>query len=130
MQVSKKSQYGLRAMVYLAKNSKKDKVCSIKKISESEGIPFDFLEKIFSELEKGDLIKAKKGSQGGYYLNKKLKQITVGKIVRILEKTTKPVKCAGCARAGECMTKSTWQEVGQSLDETLDSISLEDIINK
>ena len=51
MRVSKKAQYGLRAMVYLAKNALKDKVCPIKEISEKEEISFDFLEKIISELE-------------------------------------------------------------------------------
>ena len=77
MQISKKSQYGLRALVYLAKEASSDTVCSIKEISKAEDIPFDFLEKILSELEKEDLVKAKKGAQGGYFLNKKPKQITV-----------------------------------------------------
>ena len=130
MQISKKSQYGLRALVYLAKKANSDTVCSIKEISKAEDIPFDFLEKILSELEKENLVKAKKGPKGGYYLNKKPKQITVGRIVNILEKTTEPVKCSGCARASECSTKSTWQEVKGSLDKTLNSISLEDIIKK
>jgi len=132
MQVSKKSQYGLRAMTYLAKvfQEKEKKVYPLKEISKAEGIPFDFLEKIISELEKADLVKAKRGSQGGYFLNKKPKEITVGKIVRVLEKTTEPVKCFGCARARGCMAKNAWQEVGQSLDSTLDSITLADLIKK
>ena len=52
MKISKKAQYGLRAMVYLAKNSLKDKVCPTREISEKENIPFDYLEKIIVELEK------------------------------------------------------------------------------
>lgn len=128
MQVSKKSQYGLRAMVYLAKVSSKDKVCPLKKISKAEEIPFDFLEKIVSELDKAGLVKAKKGSQGGYYLTKKPEKITVGQIVGALEKTTAPVKCEGCSRAIECSAKGAWDEVGQSLDATLNSISLKDLI--
>jgi len=129
MQVSKKAQYGIRAMIYLAKNSSKDKVCSIKKISEKEDIPFDFLEKIVSELEKAGLVKAKKGSQGGYFLAKKPKEIKAGNIIRILESTV-PVGCMGCAKARICSAKNLWDEVQDSLDSTLDSTTLEDLIKK
>ena len=70
MRVSKKTQYGLRAMVYLAKYSSKEKICPLKEISQKEDIPFDFLEKIISELQTARLVKAKKGVQGGYFLTK------------------------------------------------------------
>jgi len=129
MQVSKKAQYGLRAMVYLAKHSSTKKVCPIKEISEKEEIPFDFLEKIISELEKAGLVKAKKGVQGGYFLAKEPQKITAGEIVRVLESTV-PVSCAGCQMARICSAKSVWQKVQDSLDSTLDSMTLADLIKK
>ena len=42
--ISTKSQYGLRAMTYLAKCKKK--ICPLREISNGEGISFDYLEKI------------------------------------------------------------------------------------
>ena len=127
MKISKKSQYGLRAMVYLAKHSSEDKVCPIKEISEKENIPFDYLEKIVSELEKADLVKAKKGVRGGYFLAKEPENITSGEIVRVLESTV-PVSCAGCQMARICSTKNVWDKVQDSLDSTLDSMTLADLI--
>jgi len=127
MKISKKAQYGLRAMVYLAKNSLKDKVCPIREISEKENIPFDYLEKIIVELEKAGLVKAKKGVQGGYFLIKKPKEITAGEIVRVLESTV-PVSCLGCQMARICSTKNVWEKVQDSLDSTLDSMTLADLI--
>ncbi len=129
MKISKKSQYGVRAMVYLAKHSSTKKVCPIKEISEKEEIPFDFLEKIISELEKAGLVKAKKGVQGGYFLAKEPKEITAGEIVRVLESTV-PVSCAGCQMARMCSAKSVWDKVQDSLDSTLDSVTLADLIKK
>ncbi len=128
MQISKKSQYGLRAMVYLAKFFNSKKVYPLKEISKSEGISFDFLEKIISELEKAGLIKAKKGVQGGYFLAKKPGKITVGEIVRILEKTITPVNCSGCGRVRKCLTKNVWKKVENSLNSTLNAITLADLI--
>lgn len=114
-------------MVYLAKNSLKDKVCPIREISEKENIPFDYLEKIIAELEKAGLVKAKKGVQGGYFLIKKPKEITAGEIVRVLESTV-PVSCLGCQMARICSTKNVWEKVQDSLDSTLDSMTLADLI--
>ena len=130
MRISKKSQYGLRAMVYLAKFASKEKPCSLKKISQAEDIPFDFLEKIMGELEQSGLVKAKKGAGGGYFLAKKPNKITPGEIIRILEETVVPVSCAGCMRARTCLTKGFWEDVGESLDSTFESITLADLIKK
>lgn len=127
MRISKKSQYGLRAMVYLAKHSSEDKVCPIKEISKKENIPFDYLEKIISELEKAGLVKAKKGVQGGYFLAKEPEKITSGEVVRVLESTV-PVSCAGCEMARICSTKNVWNKVQNSLDSTLDSMTLKDLV--
>ncbi len=130
MQVSKKAQYGLRAMIYLAKIVEKKKICPLKEISDKEDIPFNFLEKIISELEKAGLVKAKRGSQGGYFLAKKPEKITAGQIVEILEKTIVPVACSGCSKAKTCLSKDVWDEVQDSLVSTLDSITLKDLIKK
>jgi len=127
MKVSKKAQYGLRAMVYLAKHSSKEKVCPLKEISKKENIPFDFLEKIISELQEAKLVEAKKGVQGGYFLTKKPKEITAGEIVRVLESTV-PVSCLGCQMAKICSTKDVWDKVQDSLDSTLDSMTLADLV--
>lgn len=127
MKISKKSQYGLRAMAYLADGYKQKKMPSIKKISEAEGIPFDFLEKIVMELEKAGLVKGKKGAGGGYVLSKSPKAISAFDVVSVLEKTTTPVDCSFCGRSKRCMTKSVWKKIEKSMNNTLKSITLSDL---
>lgn len=129
-QVSKKSQYGLRAMLYIARASKKGEISSLKKISKAEGISFDFLEKIISKLEKAGLVKSKKGVQGGYLLAKPAKKITTGQIVEILEGRISPVSCALCGRSKKCLSKNVWDKVKISLVSTLNSITLYDLLKK
>lgn len=113
-------------MVYLAKNFKRNKVFPLREISKSEDIPFDFLEKIILELEKSDLVKAKKGPNGGYFLACSPRKITAGDIVGALEKT-KPVNCLICGRMGKCSAKSVWNKLEQSLKDALDSINLSEL---
>ena len=83
MKISKKTQYGLRAMIFLARG--KGKVFSLKEISEKEKIPYDFLEKIILRLKNAGFLKAKKGPIGGYYLSRAPEKIKVGKIIEVLE---------------------------------------------
>lgn len=128
IKISKKTQYGLRAMVCLAKHYKSKKVCSTKIISEKEGIPFDFLEKIISQLERAKLVTGKKGVQGGYILSKLPKKISAKDIVSVLEENKKPVNCTFCGRKKECLTKDVWLKVELSLNKTLKSITLADLI--
>ena len=132
LKFSTKSQYGLRAMVYLARSKKK--ISSLKEISKREGIPFDYLEKIFSKLEKNKLIKAKKGIQGGYFLCRMPSKIKLGEIVRVLEGEMALVRCIAsqnkysCPRDKKCLTKIFWKKIQDSLNKTLDSLTLADLI--
>jgi len=132
LKISTKSQYGLRAMVYLARFPKQ--ISSIKTISENEEISFDYLEKIISKLEKASLIKSKKGVQGGYYLAKNPSKIKIGEIIRILEGDIALVKCISgqkrcmCTRERECLTKSFWKKIQDSLNSALNSLTLKDLI--
>lgn len=123
MRISKKAEYGLMAMVHLAKNKNK-RAISIREISNIEGVPFEFLSKIFATLERANLVTAKHGANGGYYLAKSAGKITAGNIVEILDGKIMPVECSLCRKAGKCASKSVWDKVRNSLSKTLYSIKL------
>ncbi len=129
MKISKKSQYGLRAMVCLA--NEESEFCSLRIISEKEKIPFSYLEKIFSKLEKSGLIDSKKGVQGGYALSKPTKKIKVGEIMRALEEELVLVECIGakgvCSKEKSCKTIGLWKKLQESMEKTIDSITLYDL---
>ncbi len=137
MRISTKSQYGLRAMVYLASVFEKDKVYPLKKISQKENISFDYLEKIISKLEKIGLVRTKRGVGGGYSLALTPDKISVGEIIRTVEGTLAPVRCVAkekkerhyCPRKRICKTFSVWQKVQDVLNSTLNSITLADLLN-
>lgn len=128
IKISKKSQYGLRAMVLLAKKYKSKQVCSTKLISDKEGIPFDFLEKIITRMEKANLVKGKKGVLGGYILSRSPSKISAKDIVSALEDNKKAVDCSLCGRSKQCLTKNVWGKIDHSFNKTLKSITLQDLI--
>lgn len=86
MKLSKKSRYGLRALIDLAVNSRTELV-SLGSIAQRNDISAQYLEHVFSALRKGHIVKSMKGSQGGYFLERDPKEITVAQIVEALEGT-------------------------------------------
>lgn len=134
MKVSKKSEYGLRAMVHLAKNrayrqaGKNRKSISIREISNIEGMPFEFLSKIFADLERAKLVKARHGANGGYSLAKPANKITPADVMAVLEKNKKMVNCSLCKRKSKCSAKDVWVKLDNALKNTLKSITLADLI--
>ena len=86
MKLSKKSRYGLRALIDLAVNSRTELV-SLGSIAQRNDISAQYLEHVFSALRKAHIVKSMKGSQGGYFLERDPIEITVAQIVEALEGT-------------------------------------------
>jgi Rrf2 family protein len=123
-QVTKKVEYGLRAMIILAKTYKSKQLISVREISNKESISFDFLEKIISQLEKSKLVKGSKGSAGGYILAKNPNKINVKSIINSLEGAKAITNCPFCPRNKKCIAKNAWQKIDKSLSKTLQDITL------
>ena len=126
MRISKKTEYGLTAVLYLARN-KNNEAVSIREISNAEAVPFEFLSKILAYLEKIKLVTAKRGVKGGYILAKNPKEITVSHVVSSLE-NIKVANCQICARSRKCLTKDMWNKIDEAVSRTLSSITLADLI--
>ena len=126
MKISKKAEYGLTAMVHLAKN-KSNKAISIRQISNIEGVPFEFLSKIFSILEKGKLVVSRHGANGGYSLAKSPDKVPIINIIKLLEDIN-TVNCSQCMRSKKCLAKSVWSKIDKAVSKTLQAITLADLI--
>jgi len=127
MKATKKTQYALRAMIMLARE---DGVCSLKNISKEESISFDYLEKIFSKMEKAKLVNSKRGAGGGYYLSRLPGKITLKNVFDAVEESISVVDCVdkGCSRDKSCRASGAWKEVNEKLEKALSSVKLSDLI--
>jgi len=84
MRLSNKTEYAIRALVHLAEHPQGEP-CSLTGIAREQGIPLVFLEKIFSELKKAEMVTAQRGVRGGYLLAKPLEAIAVKDIIEAVE---------------------------------------------
>lgn len=137
MKLSTKGRYGLKAMLDIAVNVESGCV-PIKSISMRQSISEPYLEQLFSSLKKSGLVNSIRGAQGGYVLSDKPENITVGQILRALEGSLAPVDCvlekdftnpgSVCQSADCCVIKGVWEKIRDSINNVVDSITLEDLV--
>lgn len=84
MRLSKRTEYGLRAIVCLAQLDPRTYVQS-RDLAQQEDLPNKFLESILLALRRGGFLESKVGSGGGYRLSRQTRQISVGDLIRRLE---------------------------------------------
>lgn len=82
--LSKKTQYAFKALIYLSDNYKRGPVL-ISEISLQKKIPLKFLENILLELRKAGVLESKKGKGGGYYFAMDPKEVSLAKVMRLLD---------------------------------------------
>jgi len=83
--ISNSSKYAIRAVIYLSLFSTEKHRAGIKEISNNLEIPTPFLGKILQVLAKHGILHSTKGPHGGFTLKKPPYDISLMKIVEIME---------------------------------------------
>ena len=134
LKLSTKGQYGVRAMFELAKNYDQGPL-TIKEIAARQGVSVSYLEQLLNRLRKSKLITSRKGPGGGYLINKKPHEISVGMILHSLEGPVAITQCLdpsakGCKRIDGCVARMLWKSLGEKIEDFLDTINLNDLVRE
>ncbi len=127
MQIPRRVDYGLRAVIYLS-GQDQEKCCSNAEISQRQGVPRTFLEKIIRDLLRAGLIRSKRGSCGGYALARPVGEISFYDVIRAFEGPIVANNCMderlGCDQMPRCRMISVWSKVQQKITEVLSGTTL------
>ena len=133
MQISRKADYAIRALIYAAAINGK-RTCSINEIAENEKIPREYLAKILKELTQKGFLISYKGVNGGYRIGKPREEIT---FLDILEATQGPFilsSCnmdisdeTGCKGKDKCAAFPFWDDLHKKLKKVFFEMNLSKI---
>jgi len=135
--ISKRTQYGLKAMMALGRKYREGPVL-ISALALEEAIPIKFLEAILLDLKGRGLLDSKMGRKGGYFLNRPPSGITIGSIIRVIEGPLAPLPCASetafrpceeCEDVENCGTRIIMRRVRDAMSDVLDRTTLADLLN-
>ena len=136
MKLSKKSEYGLRALLELTLVHGKATL-QRQEIAARQNIPVEFLEQILLALKRAGLLASRRGMKGGYSLIKPPETVTLGQVIRILDGPLAPIgcvsktayqKCSDCpyANKSQCPVQSVMGTVRDAIAGILDHYTLAD----
>ena len=130
MQLKASTDYGMRAVLYLAAQ---DATCSSKDISQDMSIPRDYLIQLAQLLRNAGIIEARPGKHGGYSLAKDPADITMLEVMRALSDDAKQSTLdKRFERQNSPMVrgvKDMYDLVQESFDAYLDSLTVEKLLN-
>ena len=131
MKLSTKSRYGTRILVDLAFQDKK-KPAQVSEISKRQGITVKYVEQIIRPLKAEGYVSSIRGARGGYIIAKNPKKITLGQIVKLFESQADIIECISrpgiCNLSSDCNIRLAWEKANQAFFESLDDITIGDIV--
>jgi Rrf2 family protein len=135
MKVTKRGEYGMRALCHLAERFGGG-VVQIRQIAEDESIPAKFLEGILLELKRAGFLRSRRGVDGGYELARAPGEIHIGEVARVLDGPLAPMSSA--AELQELMDRNPRQvgyyavlmDVRDAVAGIIDHTTLADVLRR
>jgi Rrf2 family protein len=132
MKLSARERTALRAMVEFA-GCYGEGPTALSEVARRQELPLPYLEQVAGALRRAGLLESARGAHGGYCLAAAPQEISIGDIIRAVEGELVPLECLradhdGCSREAHCITRNIWELVSERLSETLDHITLADVL--
>lgn len=130
MELTRKGEYAIRGIVFLAKQPV-GKIILVSEIAEATGVSQTFLAKIFQSFAKLGLVNSFRGTGGGFILGRPAAKITLRQVVEAVEGPIIPNRCLSadenCSRETECTVHPVWKKIQGEVASILDAVTLEDL---
>ncbi|HEY3249467.1 MAG TPA: Rrf2 family transcriptional regulator [bacterium] len=131
MKVSTRAEYGLRALIDLARHYGQGPVQS-HEIAARQGLPEPYLNQLMVSLRRAGLVHSKRGPTGGHALARAPQQISMREAFSVLEGSAAPWWCVeeaepDCVYASGCGLRPVWQAINAAVEQVLSDLSLADI---
>jgi Rrf2 family protein len=135
MWITRRTDYATRAVLALTLAAD-DRPRKLHDLAEATATPVNVLEQVLPQLRGAGVVRSERGPRGGYRLNHPPEEITLGKIVRIIQGPLAPISCATrhepepCAMEIGCSLRETWEEVRDATINILDSTTFADLAER
>lgn len=135
LRISRKIEYGLRAMIFLASQPAERRV-PFREIARRMDVPQDFLAKILKTLVSKDLVRSTRGAHGGYQLARPSRAISFLDVIEAVEGPVVVNVCQdghdACRVSRSCTMYGVWKRGQERMLEvyrsaTLDQLAMSDL---
>jgi Rrf2 family protein len=137
MKISARDEYACAAVLELALNYDSETPVRVQDIAQRQDIPMKFLFQIMQILKRVDLVRSRRGTEGGYTLSRAPAQITVGDVIQALSGPFVQLSCVDsgkvadmCGKQNACQFKPIWAEVDRAIGSVLNNITFDELVRR
>ena len=130
MRISARADYALRALIELAAAG--EGPVKGDRIAEAQDVPIKFLENILAELRRHGLVDSRRGAEGGYWLSRLPREVTIADVIRAVEG---PLASVRGERADELKYTGSaeplakvWIALRANIRDVLEHVTLADVV--
>lgn len=129
LRLSKRTEYGLRALVHLARVGN-DKFVQARDLARAEHLPGKYVELVLMALRRAALLKSRAGVGGGYQLARAPAHIKVADVIASLQRVDEEENSARDPRSpGEFAVAYIIGELDDVVDRALGELTLEKLLD-
>lgn len=134
MRLSRRSEYGLRALTDLVRHVD-DGPVALATLAERNRLPLKFLEQIMATLKHAGIVRTTLGAHGGYAMAADPATVSLGRVIRLLDGALAPLGCVSlryyercsCPDEATCALRDTMIDVRDAILDVLDRETLADL---
>ena len=137
MKISARDEYACSAVLELSLNYDSEAPVRVQDIAQRQNIPMKFLFQIMQILKRVDIVRSRRGTEGGYVLTRAPNQITVGDVIRAMSGPFVQLSCLesgnfldDCGKQNMCQFKPIWAEVDRAIGSVLNSVTFEELVRR
>ena len=137
MRLSKRGEYALRALIDFGIAHELGRpLLKVSELVEKERLPLKFLEAILAQLKAAGYIETRRGKQGGYLLAQAPHEVSLGKVIRLIDGPLAPIACVSqtayerctCPDEDHCGLRMLMMDVRNAIARILDRYTLGDVV--
>lgn len=134
IRIGKMTDYGIVLLSYFASNPEA-KAFTARDLALEARLPLPTVSKILKTLCRGELLFSHRGVNGGYRLGQPADQITIARIIEVLEGPIALTECSShrpgsdnCGLESHCPVMNNWQKISLTVRRSLEQLTLKDMI--
>ena len=122
MQLTQHTDYGLRLLIVLARRG--GGPVALPEFAAEQGLSYHHVAKVAQALGREGFVTSRRGRSGGVELARPPEEVSVGAVVRALERGMQLADCGNCALMGDCNTSPLLAEALAAFLAVLDRTTL------
>ena len=127
MKISARDEYACSAVLELALNYDTEAPVRVQDIAQRQAIPMKFLFQIMQILKRLDIVRSRRGTEGGFTLTRPPSQITVGDVIKAMSGPYVQLSSPG---NGSSPFKPIWEDVDRAIGGVLNNITFEELVRR